>query len=113
MWFQSGRGLILGGVASDRRQSLIGGARRGRGFISRMGEEDKGEGGCGRGREGGVTGSGRDRKWAWPEVTRASISVTLMALSSKPAASEGELRALLERAHGAMVSRPIATHCAP
>ena len=50
---------------------------------------------------------------AWPEVTRASISVTLMALSSKPAASEGELRALLERVHGAMVSRPIATHCAP
>ena len=62
---------------------------------------------------GGVTGSGRGRKWAWPEVTRASISVTLMALSSKPAASEGELRALLERVYGAMVSRPIATHCAP
>ena len=47
---------------------------------------------------GGVTGSG------------FFLSVTLLALSSEPAAPEGELRALLERVHGAMVSgQPSAT----
>ncbi|XP_040550485.1 protein fuzzy homolog isoform X4 [Gallus gallus] len=34
---------------------------------------------------------------------RGGDSVTLLALSSEPAAPEGELRALLERVHGAMV----------